>query len=161
MQVGKSGKKRGFVGTMLTGEFRASLDDKGRLLVPAKLRAAIPGNTLVMTRGIDRCLWLFPPEEWKQLSTSLMEAASPFQKKARLLQRRIIAPAMEVELDKLGRLNISSALLEAAGLTKETVILGITKYLEIWDLEAYQQYYVETEDEFQEAAEELGGLVSF
>jgi MraZ protein len=146
---------------VLTGEFRVSLDDKGRLIIPAKLRAAIPGNLLIMTRGIDRCLWLFLPDEWKALSSSLMEAASPFQKKARLLQRRIIAPAVEVELDKLGRLNISPALIDAAGLEKEAVILGITKYLEIWDFETYQQYYKETEEEFQEAAEELGGLVSF
>jgi len=146
---------------MLTGEYRVSLDDKGRVIIPAKLRAAIPGNVLVMTRGIDRCLWLFPPEEWKRLSSSLMEAASPFQKKARLLQRRIIAPAVEVELDKLGRLNISPALVDAAGLEKDAVILKITKYLEIWDFETYQQYYQETEEEFQEAAEELGGLVSF
>ena len=146
---------------MLTGEFRVSLDDKGRLIIPAKLRAAIPGNLLIMTRGIDRCLWLFLPDEWKALSSSLMEAASPFQKKARLLQRRIIAPAVEVELDKLGRLNISPALIDAAGLEKDAVILGITKYLEIWDFDTYQQYYKETEEEFQEAAEELGGLVSF
>ena len=146
---------------MLTGEYRASLDEKGRLLVPTKLRSAIPGNSLVLTRGIDRCLWLFPPEEWKSLSASLMSAASPFQKKARLLQRRIIAPAQEIDLDKLGRLNISSTLLEAAGLEKECVVLGITKYMEIWDQEEYQRYFEETEEEFQEAAEELGGLVSF
>lgn len=146
---------------MLTGEYRASLDEKGRLIVPSRLRSAIPGSSLVVTRGVDRCLWLFPPEEWKAISTSLMEAASPFQRKARLLQRRIIAPAQEIELDKLGRLNIAPTLLEAAGLEKECVILGITKYMEIWDQDAYQRYYQETEEEFQEAAEELGGLVSF
>lgn len=146
---------------MLTGEYRVSLDDKGRLIIPAKLRAAIPGNNLVMTRGVDACLWLFPPDEWKAISSSLLDAASPFQKKARLLQRRIIAPAQEVELDKLGRFSIAPTLLEAAGLSKDCLILGIQKYLEIWDLEAYQAYREETEGEFLEATEELGGLVSF
>ncbi|KGE73506.1 division/cell wall cluster transcriptional repressor MraZ [Spirochaeta lutea] len=146
---------------MLTGEYRVSLDDKGRLIIPSRLRSAIPGDSLVLTRGVDRCLWLFPMEDWRALSSSLMEAASPFQKKARLLQRRIIAPAQEMDLDKLGRVNIPGTLQEAAGLQKDCVILGIEKYLEIWDLDEYQRYYAETEEEFQEAAEELGGLVSF
>lgn len=146
---------------MLTGEYRNSLDEKGRLLVPARLRSAIPGASLVITRGVDKCLWLFPPEEWRSLAASLMEAASPFQKKARLLQRRIIAPAQEIELDKAGRLNIPPTLAESAGLSRECMVLGIEKYLEIWDLGEYQRYFEETEEEFREAAEELGGLVSF
>ncbi len=146
---------------MLTGEYRNSLDEKGRILIPARLRSGIPGNSLVVTRGVDRCLWLFPPEEWRNLASNLMEAASPFQKRARLLQRRIIAPAQEIELDKAGRLNIPVTLAESAGLQRECMVLGIEKYLEIWDMEEYQKYFDETEDEFREAAEELGGLVSF
>lgn len=146
---------------MLTGEYRNSLDEKGRLLIPAKLRSGIPGNSLVITRGVDRCLWLFSPEEWRNLSASLMEAASPFQKRARLLQRRIIAPAQEIELDKAGRLNIPPTLAESAGLKRECMVLGIEKYLEIWDMEEYQRYFEDTEEEFREAAEELGGFVSF
>lgn len=137
------------------------MDDKGRTLIPSRLRSEIPGNTLVITSGIDRCLWLFPPEEWKQLSDSLMEAASPFSRRARLLQRRIIAPAQEVELDKTGRLLIPPTLKEAAGLGKECVFLGIKKYIEIWDVAAYEEYLAANEAEFQEAAEELGGSVSF
>ena len=146
---------------MLTGEYRNSLDEKGRVLVPVRLRAEIPGNSLVITRGVDRCLWLFSPEEWRNLASSLVEAASPLQKRARLLQRRIIAPAQEIELDKSGRLNIPPTLAESAGLRKECMVLGINKYLEIWDMEEYQKYIEETESEFREAAEELGGRVSF
>jgi MraZ protein len=111
--------------------------------------------------GLIAALWLFPPEEWRNLASNLMEAASPFQKRARLLQRRIIAPAQEIELDKAGRLNIPVTLAESAGLQRECMVLGIEKYLEIWDMEEYQKYFDETEDEFREAAEELGGLVSF
>ncbi len=146
---------------MLTGEFRNALDDKGRLSIPARVRAELTGDTLVLTRGVDQCLWLFPPEEWKALSESLMRAASPFTKKARLLQRRIIAPAQEVELDRAGRINIPASLLQSAGLSRECIILGINRYLEIWDVEAYDAYLEENESEFQEAAEELGGFVSF
>ena len=146
---------------MITGQYRNALDDKGRILIPSKLRSEVPGNTLVLTSGIDRCLWLFPPGEWKQLSDRLMEAASPFSRKARLLQRRIIAPAQEVELDKTGRVLIPPSLKETAGLKKECVLHGIKKYIEIWDVDEYAAYLDESEDEFQEAAEELGGSVSF
>ncbi len=146
---------------MITGQYRNALDDKGRLLVPSKLRSEVPGNSLVITSGIDRCLWLFPPEEWKVLSDRLMEAASPFSRRARLLQRRIIAPAQEVELDKTGRILIPPSLKETARLKKECLLHGIKKYIEIWDVDEYTAYLDENEDEFQEAAEELGGSVSF
>jgi MraZ protein len=146
---------------MITGQYRNALDEKGRILVPSKLRAEVPGNTLVVTAGIDRCLWLFPPEEWKQLSDKLMEAGSPLSRRARLLQRRIIAPAQEVELDKAGRILIPNFLKETAGLKKECVLHGIKKYIEIWDVDEYAAYLDASEDEFQEAAEELGGSVSF
>ncbi|MGI9256857.1 MAG: division/cell wall cluster transcriptional repressor MraZ [Salinispira sp.] len=146
---------------MLTGEYRNSLDEKGRLLIPARLRSAISGNSLVVTRGVDRCLWLFPPEEWKSVVSGIIEAGNPFQEKVRIINRRIIAPAQEIELDKSGRFNIPATLAGWAGLQKECMVLGISRYLEIWDLGEYQRYFKETENEFREAAEELGGLVAF
>ena len=146
---------------MITGEYRNALDDKGRLMIPSKIRGEITGNVLVITRGIDKCLWLFPPEEWRQIAESLMDAASPFTRKARLLQRWIIAPAQEIELDKAGRINIPGTLKEYASLSKDCIILGIKKYLEIWDEAEYHTYLEASEAEFQKAAEELGGLVSF
>ena len=146
---------------MLTGEFKVAIDDKGRILVPARLRGEISGNNLIITRGIENCLWLFQPDEWRNISGSLMRAASPFQSKARLMQRRIIAPAQDIELDKLGRINVPATLQESSGLAKECLILGLMKYMEIWDVEAYQAYTASTQDEFKDAAEELGGSVSF
>ncbi|WP_076487801.1 division/cell wall cluster transcriptional repressor MraZ [Alkalispirochaeta americana] len=146
---------------MITGQYRSVLDEKGRVLLPSRLRGEIPGSSLVVTAGIDRCLWLFPPDEWKQLSDQLMEAASPFSRRARLLQRRIIAPAQEIELDKTGRILIPPSLKETVGLKKDCVLHGIKKYIEIWDVDEYSAYLRENEDEFQEAAEELGGAVSF
>jgi MraZ protein len=143
---------------LLTGEFRNTLDEKGRISLPAKLRGELPGNSFVLTQGVDACLWLFPPEQWSALSKKLIESTSLFSARARLVQRRILAPAQEVEVDKLGRIAIPQSLREFAGLSKDCVILGITKYIEIWDGEGYRKYLDENETEFMAAAEELGGL---
>ncbi|NLJ46542.1 MAG: division/cell wall cluster transcriptional repressor MraZ [Treponema sp.] len=143
---------------LLTGEFRNTLDEKGRISLPSKLRSELPGNVLVVTQGIDSCLWLFPPEQWRALSAKLLEQTSLFHARARLIQRRILAPSQELEVDKAGRIAIPQALREFAGLSKDCVILGITKYIEIWDAEAYRKYLEATEPEFLAAAEELGGL---
>lgn len=128
-------------------------------MIPARLRAEIAGNLLVVTKGIDRCLWLFPPDEWKRISESLMQSTSLFDPKARLIRRQIIAPALEAEIDKSGRINISHALREAAGLEKECVILGIENYIEIWAEPEYKKYQEDSEEAFQEAAKELSKLL--
>ena len=146
---------------MNTGEFHITLDDKGRLLVPARVRSEVRGNTLVVTRNIDKCLWIFPPEDWREFSTKLMSVSSPLSQRGRLLQRRIIAPAQEVEIDKAGRINVPKSLQESVQLNKECTLLVMERYMELWDATAYQSYEQESEAELQEAAEELGGLVSF
>jgi len=145
---------------MLTGEYRYSLDDKSRLMIPARVRTAIPGSSVVLTRGVDRCLWLFPLDEWRKLSESLIGSTSLFQEKARLMQRRIIAPALETEIDRTGRIGIPPTLREFAGLRKECIILCIQSYIEIWDEQAYLAYLTENEDRFKEAAEEIGNKIA-
>ncbi len=141
---------------MVTGEYRYSLDEKGRIMIPAKIRSEITGNVLILTRGIETCLWLFPPEEWKQISGKLLESFSIFQKKARLIHRRIIAPAQEAEIDRTGRITVPQTLREYAGLNKDCIVIGMLRRLEIWDEEMYRSYCSVNEDEFQEAAEEIG-----
>ena len=141
---------------MVTGEYRYSLDEKGRLMIPAKIRTEISGNVLVMTRGIDKCLWLFPPEEWTDISEKLLGSFSIFQKKARLIHRRIIAPAQETEIDRTGRITIPQTLREYANLKKDCIIIGMLKRLEVWDEDVYRSYSDINEEEFQEAAEEIG-----
>jgi MraZ protein len=145
---------------MITGEFRCSLDEKGRLLIPARMRTEIAGNEVVLTRGVEHCLWLFPPEEWKTFSENLIGSTSVFQEKARLIQRRMIAPAQETEIDKAGRIVIPQTLREYADLKKECLILGLKKYMEIWSEVAYQAYLAENEAKFKEAAEELGRRIT-
>ena len=84
-------------------EYRYSLDDKGRLMIPSKLREQITANLLILTRGAERCLWLFPQEKWKHFSENLMASTSMYERKGRLVRRWIIAPAQEIEIDKSGR----------------------------------------------------------
>ncbi|NOY10037.1 MAG: division/cell wall cluster transcriptional repressor MraZ [Spirochaetes bacterium] len=146
---------------MITGEYRYSLDEKGRLMIPSKMRAEIAGNVMILTRGVDRCLWIFPTDEWKGISANILESTSLFQEKARLIQRRIIAPAQEAEIDKSGRMSIPQTLREYAHLKKECIVLGMLRYVEIWDEETYMRYLESTEDSFKEAAEELGGKINW
>ena len=146
---------------MISGEYRYALDEKGRLMVPAKVRSEVVGNVMILTRGVDRCLWLFPSDEWRQLSENLIAATSPFSERARLIQRRILAPAQEVEIDRSGRIAIPPTLREFAALKKDCTILGMVKYLEIWDEPAYATYLEENEERFKEAAEEIGGAITF
>ena len=146
---------------MLTGEFKYSLDEKGRLMIPQRIRQAITGNVVIITRGIDRCIWLFPPEEWKSIAQNLIDSTSLFLEKTRLIQRRILAPAQEIDIDRTGRISIPQTLREYCGLKKDCIILGMLKYMEIWDESTYNEYWSENESRFRDAAEELGDKISF
>jgi MraZ protein len=145
---------------MITGEFRCSLDEKGRLLIPSRMRTEVAGNMVVLTRGVENCLWMFPPEEWKSFSEKLIGSTSLFQEESRLIQRRMIAPAQETEIDKAGRIVIPPTLREYSDLKKECIILGLKKYMEIWSESSYQAYLDANEAKFKEAAEKLGGRIT-
>lgn len=155
MEIAKSGRQR-----MITGEFRCSLDEKGRLLIPAKMRTDVVGNVIILTRGVEKCLWLFPPEEWKNFSEKLIGSTSLLQETARLIQRRMIAPAQETEIDRTGRIMVPQTLREYAELRKDCIVLGLKKYIEIWSETAYLAYLEENESKFKVAAEELGGKIA-
>lgn len=144
---------------MITGEYKNTVDEKGRVLIPSKIRTEIKGNLLILTRGVEKCLWLFTPEEWEKISHILLNSKNLFDPKIRLLQRRIVAPAQECEIDKAGRINIPPTLRESIGLTKEAVILGIERSMEIWDEATYQEYLAESDKDFKDAAEELGEIM--
>ena len=147
---------------LLTGEYRNTLDEKGRILFPTRLRnelfAESDKNVLIITQAFDHCLWLYTLDEWKNISSKIMETASPFNQKDRIVLRHFIAPAQEVELDKSGRLSIPQSLREYAHLSKDCVILGINKYMELWDAQAYSDYLGENADSLEEAAEALSSI---
>ncbi len=142
----------------MTGEYRNTLDEKGRIMFPVRLRTELDESSLILTRGIDRCLWLFPPEQWKVLSDKVMESASLFQSQSRSVLRRLVAPAQVVEFDKTGRISIPHSLREFAGLGKNCVFLGINKYFELWDSQEYENYLGGSEADFREATEGLGNI---
>jgi MraZ protein len=140
---------------MLTGEFNNTLDEKGRLSFPAKFREELGIDRLVITKGVDRCLWAFPPVKWAEVKRNIM-ATSPFHKNARLVQRTFVSPAQEVEIDKTGRIAIPQSLREYSSLTKDCVVTGVETYFEIWDKETYAAYCENADNEFSAAVEELG-----
>lgn len=145
---------------MISGEYRYAMDEKGRLMVPAPIRRSIAGNLVVLTRAIDRCLWLFAPEEWQAVSGKLTGSSSLFLARDRMLGRRFLAPAQEIEIDRSGRIAIPPTLRDYAGLHKDCIVLGINSYVEVWDEETYRAYELETDDQYKEAAEQIGGSIT-
>jgi MraZ protein len=130
----KSGRRKN---QLLIGEYEHSLDAKGRLIMPAKLRADI-GETFIVTKGLDGCLFAFSQNEWLNFETKL-KALPLSDKNARNFVRFFLSGATECEIDKQGRFLIPTNLREAANLTKETVIIGVGTRLEIWDKEKWAQ----------------------
>ncbi|MCS1350615.1 division/cell wall cluster transcriptional repressor MraZ [Mechercharimyces sp. CAU 1602] len=138
---------------MFMGEYRHTIDSKGRLIMPAKFRADL-GQTFVVTRGLDQCLFVYPQDEWKQLEKKLK--ALPFTRSdARAFTRFFFSGATEVELDKQGRINLPGTLCQYAHLSKECVVIGVSSRLEIWSDEKWDAYYAESEESFGDIAEKL------
>ena len=143
---------------LLTGEYNNTIDDKGRLSFPSKLRGAVNQNVLMITKGLDRCLWLFTSEEWAIFESKVMSNASMMKAKNMQVVRHFIAPAQPVEFDKNGRLSIPQSLREYANLSKDCVVLGIAKYVELWDNATYNEYLKASEDSFRDAVEEFNDI---
>lgn len=116
---------------MLIGEYEHSLDVKGRLIMPAKLRQDI-GETFIITKGLDGCLFVFSQNEWNNFEEKL-KSLPLSDKNARNFVRFFLAGATECEIDKQGRFLIPMNLREAASLEKEAVIIGVGTRLEIWN----------------------------
>ena len=143
---------------LLTGEYNNTIDDKGRLSFPSKLRTAINQNVVIITRGLNGCLWLFTADEWEIFQAKLMANASMLNDRNLMVVRRLIAPAQEVEFDKNGRLSIPQSLRDVAGLTKECTVLGMEKYVEIWNSANYKDYLAASENSFIDAAKEFNNI---
>ncbi len=138
---------------MLMGEFHHNIDDKGRLVIPTRYREEI-GESFVITRGLEKCLYAYSMTEWNKLVAKLNEL--PFTKKdARTFIRTFFSGATVCEFDKNGRINITSPLVSYAGLTKACVIIGVNDRLEIWDEEAFNNQINENAENMEEIAESL------
>lgn len=141
---------------MLIGEYKHNLDPKKRLSIPAKLRKEI-GQGAVITRGLDKCLFVFPSKEWKELAEKM--AKMPLgQGDTRSFARLMISGAMEVDFDSLGRILIPDYLKNYAGLKKVVVVTGVFNRLEIWDDAHWSTYKKNLEKNSDKIAEKLGEL---
>lgn len=146
----------GYVGNMFIGEYNHSLDDKGRLAVPKKFREDLSTGAVV-TRGLDTCLFLYTRKEWEKLAEKL--ANLPFaQANTRAFARLMLAGAMDVEMDKQGRVILPEYLRSFAGMKKNVVVAGLYNRLELWDEERWQAYKKQTEDKSTQIAEQMADL---
>jgi MraZ protein len=139
---------------MLLGEHEHTIDDKNRLTLPAKFREELASG-VVVSRGMDGCLFVWPPAEWRDRFLARVSTLDPLDTDSRKLQRHFFSGAAEAELDKQGRIMIPAALLRYAGLSRDVVVAGVSDHLEIWDREAWRRELNEVEGSAEHVAERL------
>lgn len=141
---------------LLIGEYEHSIDTKGRLIMPSKLKEDM-GEKFVVTKGLDGCLFAYSQEEWKTFEEKLRTFPLT-NKDARALIRFFLAGAMECEIDKQGRFLIPSNLRDFAGLEKEVVVIGVLNKIEIWSKDKWLKYSEEENNSADEIAEKMSNL---
>lgn len=138
---------------MFLGEYLHTIDSKGRLIIPARLREGL-GEKFIVTKGLDGCLFAYPPQEWSALEQKMRSL--PFTRAdARAFVRFFFAGATECEIDRQGRVLIPANLREYAGLEKEVVVIGVSSRVEIWSQERWERYNAETASSVEEIAEKI------
>lgn len=141
---------------MLIGQYTHTLDDKHRLSLPSKFRKEL-GKTVVVTRGLDRCLFLYPLREWKTF-TEKLGTLSVGQVEARSFTRFMVGGAVEVDVDSSGRILIPEYLKSFATLGDTVIIAGVSNRLELWNEASWQTYTSKVENEADKLAEHLGQI---
>jgi MraZ protein len=139
---------------MLLGEYEHTLDDKNRLTLPARFRQAFTDG-IVVTRGMDGCLFAYTREDWDRLVQTRLATLDPLSKEGRQMQRFFFSGAAETELDKQGRVGVPGALLQHAKLGRDVVVAGVHDHLEIWDRDAWRRELAEVEGSAEHVAERL------
>jgi MraZ protein len=138
---------------MFLGTHAPRLDEKGRMFLPAKYRDELAGG-VVITKGQERCLYVFPTDEFGRMAEAL-RTAPVTAKGLRDYSRVFFASASDEVPDKQGRITVPAALRTYAGLERDCVVIGANTRLEIWDAQAWETYLAAQEDSFSEAAEEV------
>lgn len=141
---------------MFIGEFQHSIDEKGRVAVPAKFRVKVSGGAII-TRGLDRCLFIFTMKDWQDLAQKL-KGLPLAQANARAFKRLMLSSAADVRLDSQGRILIPETLRQYAGLGKSVKVIGVYDRMEIWDDQAWEKYRERTEGSSDEIAEKMADL---
>ena len=137
---------------MFMGEYHQKIDDKGRLTIPSKLRYEL-GESFIVTRGLDNCLFIYPKEEWNQVISKYKEL--PNTKDARNFMRFFLSGATEVNFDKQGRINIPMPLIKYSDLLKDCIVLGVNERLEIWSKENWDSFIENNEENLSDIADKL------
>ena len=141
---------------MFIGEYKHTLDGKNRLAVPARFRKEL-GKKAVLTRGLDRCLLLYSEKEWQEIALKLGKMPIG-ESGTRSFIRLMLAGAVEVNLDRLGRMLVPEYLKDYAGLKRDTVVNGLFNRIEIWEEKKWQGYKSRAEKNTAKVAEKLGEL---
>jgi len=137
---------------MFMGEFHHTIDSKGRIIVPSRLRDDL-GENFIVTRGLDGCLFIYPKNEWDHIINKYKEL--PDTKNRRHFMRIFLSGATVCEYDKQGRINIPVPLIQYANLTKDCIIIGVDERLEVWSKENWEQFIDNNEDNLSDIADEL------
>lgn len=138
---------------MLIGEFDHNIDKKGRMILPARFREEM-GDSVVVNRGLDGCLYVYTIEQWEKVYQRL-SALPTTRKDARMYARMMLSKAMKCEFDAQGRITIPSGLVQLAHLQKECKVIGVGTHLEIWDKEKWLALEEEQNSRFEEVVESL------
>ena len=137
---------------MFMGEYNHTIDEKGRIVVPSKIREQL-GHDFVVTRGLDNCLFIYPKNEWDNVINKYKEL--PNTKDARNFMRFFLSGATINEFDKQGRINIANSLIKYANLKKDCVIIGVNERLEIWDKDSWEEFISKNEENLSDIADKL------
>ncbi|MDJ0364904.1 division/cell wall cluster transcriptional repressor MraZ [Hymenobacter sp. H14-R3] len=142
---------------LLSGEYDCKLDPKGRLVLPAKVKSALPdtfANQLVLVRGFEPCLVLYPRAAWNLIHAKVT-ALDEFNEEYRQFQRNFLRGMTEVELDSIGRFGLPGSMRRYAGLDKDAVIVGLGNRCEVWDPTRYDDYLIKDQQAFSKLAQKF------
>jgi MraZ protein len=139
---------------MLLGEYEHTIDDKNRLTLPARFRQDF-ADGIVVTRGMDGCLFAYTRADWERLVANRLDSLDPLSQEGRRMQRFFFSGATEADLDKQGRVGLPAALLGHAKLARDVVVAGVNDHLEIWDRDAWRRELAEVEGSAEDVAERL------
>jgi MraZ protein len=142
-----------------SSEYECRLDAKGRIVLPAKIKAQLPeasGNTIVVTRGFEPCLVVYPQVEWKKVF-SKVSGLNEFNEEYRNFQRNFLRGNTEVDLDSNGRFLIPKTMLKYAQIEKEVIVVGMGNRVELWNPSVYEKFLINDQKEFSKLAEKFLG----
>jgi MraZ protein len=143
---------------MFLGSYNYSIDAKGRISIPAKLRKFVSpeaNDTFVMTRGSSSCLNIYPMNYWKELVSDKLDKLNSFDPKETKFMRLFLQEAAEDQFDSQSRLLVPKKLIDFAKIEKDVIILGMNRYIEVWNPQLYEEYLKEIEEPYETIAKEV------